>query len=234
MDSDLQDDPRAIPRFVERWREGFDVVYAVRADRKEGAVKRAFFSAFYRFLNAISDTELPNDAGNFGLMDRRVVDHLVALAERDRYLPGLRGWVGFRQTGITVERLARYDGDPRVSPLGLWRLAKTAIFSFSGAPLAIFYVIAGLALAAMVALASFTLYHKIFTGKAIAGWTSVIITACFFGGLNALGIAVLGEYVIRIYHQVRGRPLFVVDRTLPARDASSDAERPGGRAHSSS
>ncbi len=132
---------RAIARFLEKWREGYDVVYAIRTDRKESRLKRCCFAAFHRLLASISSTPIPVDAGNFGLLDRRVVDELVALGERDRYLPGLRSWVGFKQTGIEVERLARYDDQPRVSFWGLWRLAKTAIFSFSTFPLTLFYVI---------------------------------------------------------------------------------------------
>lgn len=214
MDSDMQDDPQAIPRFLARWREGFDVVYAVRTGRKEGLLKRALFRGFYRVLNRVSRTPIPLDAGNFGLMDRRVVNDLIELADRDRYFPGLRGWVGYRQTGIVVERLARHDDQPRVSIGGLVRLAKTAIFSFSAVPLSMFYVIAAVSFIVFVGLTSFTLYHRLFTGMATAGWTSGLITASFFGMLNALGIAILGEYVVRIYDQVRGRPTFLVDRTV--------------------
>jgi dolichol-phosphate mannosyltransferase len=212
MDADLQDDPAGIPRFVEHWRQGYDVVYAVRVGRKEGPAKRLLFFAFYRLLNLISDTPMPNDVGNFGLMDRRVARLVARLPERDRYFAGLRRWAGFNQVGIPVERGARYDGRPRVSVWGLGRLARTAIFSFSTLPLTVFYVIALLSTLVFLGLGCFTLYHKLFTGLAIPGWTSTILTCCFFGAINSLGIAVLGEYISRIYHQVRGRPLYVVDR----------------------
>jgi glycosyltransferase involved in cell wall biosynthesis len=214
MDADLQDDPAAFPELVRQWEEGNDVVFAVRASRTENPIKKALFRSFYRVLGAISQRRIPNDAGNYGLMDRRVVDAVLELAERDRYLPGLRSWVGFRQVGVPIARRPRYDGTPRVSWSGLWRLAKSAIFSFSTVPLAVFYFIAAAALAVAFGLFAFTLYHKLFTGRAILGWTSGIMVACFFGALNALGIAVLGEYVVRIYDQVRARPLFVVDRTV--------------------
>ena len=214
MDSDLQDNPRAIPRFLEKWEVGFDVVYAERFNRKEPSWKRLLFYSFYRVLNAVSDTAIPEDAGNFGLLDRRVVDALLKLSESDRYFPGLRSWVGFRQTGIPVERDARYDEKARVSLVGLFRLAKTAIFSFSSLPLTMFSIIAMLSAGVCITSIGFVTWHKMFTGLAIPGWASMIMTASFFGMLNALGISVLGEYVIRIYTEVRRRPANVVERTL--------------------
>ncbi|MBN1334607.1 MAG: glycosyltransferase family 2 protein [Deltaproteobacteria bacterium] len=214
MDADLQDDPAGLADMIARWREGYQVVYAIRVGRKEGLVKRALFHLFYRLLSSVSSTPIPCDAGNFGLLDRRVVTILDGLPEVRRYLPGLRAWTGFRQVGIPVERGERYDGRPRVSWLGLARLAQEAVFSFSAVPLTIFYAIAGIAILAFLSLAGFTLYHKLFTGLAIPGWTSIITTACFFGGLNALGIGILGEYVLRIWDQVRARPAWVVDRTV--------------------
>lgn len=214
MDSDLQDTPEAIGDFVKAWQEGWDVVYAIRAERKEGRVKRALFSLFYRVLGRISDTQMPPDAGNFGLVDGRVRDSIVALPERDRYYPGLRAWVGFRHTGLVVERQARYDQHPRVSTKGLFRLAKTAIFSFSTLPLRFFYLVAMAATALCLFLCIFTLYHKLFTGLAVPGWTSYVITVSLFGALNALGVGVLGEYVVRIYDQVRARPTYIVARTV--------------------
>jgi dolichol-phosphate mannosyltransferase len=220
MDSDLQDATSAIPRFVDRWRAGAEVVYAVRVERKEGPLKRALFFAFYRVLGWLSSTRLPLDAGNFCLLDRAAAQAVAGLCERDRYFAGLRGWVGFRQVGIEVERGPRYDGRARVSLLGLFRLAKSAIFSFSTVPLALFYAIAGLALATFVALGGFALYHRLFTGLAIPGWTSTLLTASFFGGLNSLGIGILGEFIARIYDQVRARPLFIVARTAGGADSA--------------
>jgi len=214
MDSDLQDAPSAIGRFLEAWREGYDIVYAVRVRRKEAAWKRALFGAFHRLMASVATTPIPAEAGNFSLIDARAVRQIVTLAERDRYLPGLRSWVGFRQTGIEVERNARYDAKPRVSLRGLMRLAKTAIFSFSSLPLTVFYFIACAAMAVFLALGGFSLYCRLFTGLAVPGWTSFILSASFFGALNALGISMLGEYVVRIYDQVRARPFYLIDRTV--------------------
>ena len=219
MDSDLQDDPSCIPEYLTKWQQGYDVVYAIRTDRKENPVKRFLFFAFYRILNLISRTPIASDAGNFGLVDRRVAAQIAGLHDRDRYFPGLRSWVGFRQIGIPVERLARHDGRPRVSFVGLIRLAKSAIFSFSTLPLSVFYVIAAASVLIATILAGFVLYHKIHTGLAIPGWASITLTGSLFGALNALGIGILGEYVVRTYDQVRARPLFLV-----ARRANFDVE----------
>ncbi len=220
MDSDMQDAPESLGRFLAHWQAGYDVVYAVRGQRPESLWKRCLFAGFHRTLAAIASTPIPIDAGNFSLMDRRVVREIVRLGERDRYLPGLRAWVGFRQIGVEVRREARYDGRSRVSLRGLWRLAKTAIFSFSTVPLAIFSFIGYSALIVFVTLGSFSLACRLFTNLAVPGWTSFVLIASFFGAVNALGISMLGEYVARIYDQVRGRPMFLVDRrvNLPARD----------------
>ena len=228
MDSDMQDAPEAIPRFVEQWRAGYDVVYALRTERKEGRLKKFLFTAFHRFLASVASVDVPADAGIFGLIDRRVVREIVALGERDRYFPGLRSWVGFRQTGIEVQRNARYDDHARVSMLGLFRLAKTAVFSFSGFPLVVFHAIGMAAAVMFVGLSLFSLSCKLFTTFAIPGWTSYILAASFFGALNALGISILGEYVIRIYDQVRARPLYLVDRTVNM-EAGETEETAGDR-----
>lgn len=212
MDSDMQDDPAAIPLLVAEWELGTDVVYAIRSSRKEGVAERLLFRSFYRLLSLVSDTRIPLDAGNFGLIDRRIVDLVAGMHEHDRYYPGLRAWVGFAQKGIKIDRMARYDARPRVGRRGLFRLAKTAVFSFSSFPMAFFYFVAVASLILCIGLSTFTLYHKLFTGLAIPGWTSYLLTMSFFGALNALGISVLGEYVIRIYDQVRNRPGYIIDR----------------------
>jgi len=232
MDSDMQDNPDVIPEFIKQWRSGFEVVYAERFNRKEAVWKRLLFFTFYRVLNAIADTPIPQDAGNFGLLDRKVVDTLLSLPEYDRFFPGLRNWVGFRQTGLPVERDARYDDKARVTLTGLFRLAKTAIFSFSTFPLTLFSIIAAISAAVCAGSVGFVLWHKLVTDLAIPGWASVIMTASFFGALNAMGISVLGEYVVRIYDQVRQRPIHLEGRvvtspTLAA--AESAAEIPASQ-----
>lgn len=214
MDSDLQDSPKAIKDFVEKWQDGYDVVFAERTKRKESLWKRALFYSFYRLLNLISNIPIPSDAGNFGLMDRRVVQCVNGLGDSDRYFPGLRRWAGFRQTGVVVERGQRYDDNPRVSLKGLFKLAKSAIFSFSSFPLMMFYGIAAISGSAFFVCMVFVLYHRFVTGYAVPGLTLTVMVGSFFGALNALGISILGEYVIRIYDQVRNRPPYVVARQI--------------------
>ncbi len=212
MDSDGQDDPRAIGEMVQRWLAGDDVVYAVRFGRKENLIKRFLFKAFYGVLGSMASIDIPRDAGNFSILDRRVVRQLLELEEHDRYLPGLRSWVGFKQSSIRVERFARHDKNPRVSLSGLFGLAKNALFGFSRVPLQAFYVAALIAGMMSVscfggAILSFIAYNLLFfTELSVAG------TVAFFGAMNALGIAVVGEYIVRIYDQVRNRPKFIVDR----------------------
>ncbi len=190
------------------------MVYAVRTRRKENFLKRLLFAAFHRLMSAVASVPIPAEAGIFGLIDRRVARQILALGESDRYFPGLRSWVGFSQKGILVERNARYDRHPRVSMLGLMRLAKTAMFSFSTFPLRIFQLIGAAAAMVFLTLGGYALFSRLFTDQAIPGWTSQLLAASFFGALNALGISILGEYVIRIYDQVRCRPQYVVDRTV--------------------
>jgi glycosyltransferase involved in cell wall biosynthesis len=225
MDSDLQDSPEAIGNLLDAWQSGYDVAYAVHVHRKEWLAKRLLFAGFHRFLSSVSRTPIPVDAGNFGLIDARVVRTLLALGERDRYLPGLRSWVGFKQIGVPVERGARYDDRPRVSLRGLLHLAKTAIFSFSPLPLTMFSWLGMIALAMFLVVSSYSVYCRLFTGLAIPGWTSQLVAMSFFAALNALGISMLGEYVVRIYDQVRCRPLYLVDRTVNISTEITEANR---------
>ncbi len=181
MDSDMQDSPEAIGRLVAKWVEGYEVVYAVRAERPEALWKRCLFAGFHRLLSSVASTDIPADAGNFSIIDARVVREILALDERDRYLPGLRSWVGFKQCGIEIRREPRYDEKPRVALAGLWRLAKTAIFSFSSLPLTLFYVIGYGATALFFGLGGYALVCKALTNLAIPGWTSSVLVASFFG-----------------------------------------------------
>lgn len=212
MDSDGQDSPRAIREMIECWFAGDDVVYAVRFGRKESAIKRMMFRSFYQILAAVSSVSIPRDAGNFGLLDRCVVNQIRNLPENDRYFPGLRSWVGFRQRALAVERMARHDDKPRVSFRGLCSLAKTALFSFSRVPLLAFYLLALASGVVSVGCISYAVFHKLFTGLAIPGWASITSVLAFFGAVQSLGIAILGEYIARIYDQVRGRPTYIVAR----------------------
>lgn len=210
MDSDRQDDPDAFTAFLEKWREGFDVVYAVRTSRRENGARRFLFWSFYRVLGRLANIELPADASNFALMDRRVADVIRAMPEQNRFLRGLRAWAGFRQTGVPVARRARFEHGTRLGLRGQWKLAMNAIFSFSYVPLFLFRLAGAAALALSGVLILWVLYYKLIAGLQIQAWASQLITTAFLGGINLLGIGVIGEYVARIHDEVKGRPNYVI------------------------
>jgi glycosyltransferase involved in cell wall biosynthesis len=210
MDGDLQDPPELLPQIIEQWKSGAQVVYTVKKSRKENRLKRFAFTSFYRVLHALSSIEIPMDAGNFSLLDRRVVDVMRKMPERHRYISGLRAWVGFTQVGIEYHRDARFAGKPQMSISRLVKLALDGIFSFSNAPLrAAVYIGLCSALVAFVT-GLYVISEKLFTDKAIPGWASTIVSIAFLGGLILMTLGVIGEYIGRIYDEVKQRPLYVI------------------------
>ncbi len=210
MDGDLQDAPEALPRFVERWRAGADIVYAIRATRREPALARLLFRLFHRLMSALSGIPIPRDAGIFGLMDRRVADVLRRMPEQHRYLPGLRAFAGFRAEGVPVDRAARADGRSRVGWRGLFRLAGDGIFSFSYVPLRIATGLGLLSAALAFGVLATVLYKKWVSGAAITGWASTMTAILFMGAIQLITLGIVGEYIGRIYDEVKRRPLYVV------------------------
>lgn len=211
MDADFQDDPAAFAPLLAKWSEGYDVVYVERASRQENPLARGAFWLFYRVFKWMAATRSPLDAGTFGLMDRRVVDQLGKLPERNRYLPGLRAWVGFRQTGVPIPRRARYDRRTRVGLRGLWTLGMNAIFSFSYVPLFVFRIAGVLSLLLSLILIAVAIYLHL-TRSDVGPWPAILAATSFLGGINLFGIGLLGEYIARIYDEVKCRPVYVVDR----------------------
>jgi dolichol-phosphate mannosyltransferase len=210
MDGDLQDPPELIPRFIEEWKKGFEVVYAVKRNRKEFFLKRYAFALFYRLLHSVSTIHIPMDAGNFSLLDKRVLGVLRQMPERNRYISGMRAWAGFRQTGIEFDREARFAGKPQMSLTRLVNLALDGIFSFSKAPLRLGIYI-GLFSAFLAFLGTaYVIYAKVFTDRAIIGWTSVMLAITFLGGMILVTIGIIGEYIGRIFDEVKQRPLYIV------------------------
>jgi glycosyltransferase involved in cell wall biosynthesis len=210
MDGDLQDPPEVLPKFIERWRAGNDVVYAVRKKRKENVLKRAAYAVFYRLLKKLSYLDIPLDSGDFCLMDKRVVRTIRQLPERNRFVRGLRTWAGFRQVGLEYERDARFAGEPKYTFGKLVKLAYDGIFSFSTIPLRL-AVYAGFTFASVAFLGGmFITYRKLFYGIDVQGWTSIIVVSTFLGGIILMMIGVIGEYVGRIYDEVKQRPLYIV------------------------
>ncbi len=214
MDGDLQDDPEAIVSFIEKWQQGYDVVYAMRRKRKEGLLKRVAFKSFYLVQNSLSEVKLPLDAGIFSLMDRKVVTALQGMPECNKYLSGLRAYAGFKHTGILVERGPRYHGAPRVSVLKLFKLAFDGIFSFSKLPLRLATFL-GLACAgSSFALGLIGLYFKYVLGIEFLSWTYGLTTTFFLGGIQLLSLGIIGEYVGRIYDEVKQRPYYIVNHMI--------------------
>lgn len=211
MDADFQDDPAAFTPLLAKWKEGYDVVYVERASRQENPLARGVFWLFYRVFKWVAATQSPLDAGTFGLMDRRVVDQLGKLPERNRYLPGLRAWVGFRQTGVPIPRRARYDRHTRVGLRGLWTLGMNAIFSFSYVPLFVFRIAGVLSILLSLILIAAAVYLHL-TRNDVGPWPAILAATSFLGGINLFGIGLLGEYIARIYDEVKCRPVYVVDR----------------------
>ena len=211
MDADLQDRPEAISDFIREWEDGGDVIYAVRTSRQEGYLQIFFFSAFYRILGKLSRIQLPLNAGIFGLLDRRVVNILKAMPERNRYFPGLRAYAGFKQVGVPVDRDARFSGSARVGLKGLIKLAFDAIFSFSYVPIRILTGIGLITASSAFIYIIFIFYFKFVSHKAIEGWASVMGSLLFLGGLQLVMLGVIGEYIARIYEESKHRPYYIID-----------------------
>jgi dolichol-phosphate mannosyltransferase len=212
MDGDLQDPPEVLAAFLGKWREGYDVVYAVRQNRKEGVLKRAGYWVFYRILRAISDLDIPLDSGDFCLMDRKVVAVLNHLPERMRFVRGLRTFVGFRQTGLCYDRAARNAGRPKYSFRALLHLAADGIFSFSSYPLRLATYCGCASIVLAVGLAVWAFADALGAQTAPRGWASTLIVVLFMGAIQLLSLGVIGEYLRRIFIEAKQRPPYIVDR----------------------
>lgn len=210
MDGDLQDPPEVLDRLIAKWREGFEVVYAVRTQRKEGLVKRIGYATFYRLFQAISDIDIPLDSGDFCLMDRTVVDALRRLPERQRFVRGLRSFVGFRQTGVLYERAARNAGQAKYTFKALVRLALDGLIGFSGFPLNLVSYL-GLALAALACLWTAGLAgHCLLDQASPAGWATVVLVVLCTSSVQLLGLGIVSEYIRRIFLETKDRPTYIV------------------------
>lgn len=211
MDGDLQDPPELFEQFYKKLTaEHYDVVYAIRKKRKESVAKKAAYWVFYRMMNSISKTRLPLDSGDFCLMNRRVLDHLLRMPEQSLFLRGLRSWVGFRQTGLEYERDPRQAGEPKYSFRSLLKLAYSGIFSFSDLPIKVLGRIGSVSIIACSLYALYLIVIKLFFGDVPEGFTTLILAIFFFGGVQLVGLRILGEYIHRIYEESRRRPLFII------------------------
>jgi dolichol-phosphate mannosyltransferase len=215
IDADLQDPPEVILQMVERWRAGVDVAYGVRTEREgETPFKRWTAKAFYRTLNWLSDVDIPLDTGDFRLIDRKVVDALLAMPERDRFVRGMVAWVGFRQEAVPYRRAARFAGTTKYPLKKMLRFASDGILSFSLIPLrlAVYMGFAASALALLGIL--YALLLRLFTDVWVTGWTLLFIAVLFLGGVQLVFLGVIGEYLGRVYGEVKQRPLYLAKERL--------------------
>ena len=221
MDADLQDPPEVLPQFLAKWREGHDVVYAIREHRKEGWLKRTSYTAFYRLLRYIAHIEIPLDAGDFCIMDRRVVELLKSMPERNRFVRGIRSWVGLRQVGLSFERHARHAGKSKYTVGRLMLLALDGLISFSYVPLRLISAV-GLSVSLLsLVLAVFFFVKKLVYGLSPPGYASLIVSIFFLAGIQLITLGVIGEYVGRIFEEAKRRPMYVLRRTPEVRSCGS-------------
>jgi dolichol-phosphate mannosyltransferase len=213
MDGDLQDPPEVLGLFVAAWRAGHDVVYAIRTRRKEGWLKRFAYFTFYRLLRATSELPIPLDSGDFCFMDRKVVEALKGLPERQRFLRGLRTFVGFKQCGLAYERHARRAGSPKYTFRALVRLALDGLVSFSGYPLTLVTYLGLASLLVALALTGWAFLATWLNPSTPRGWASTIIVVIFMGGVQLISLGIMAEYLRRIFLEVKGRPTYIVGRT---------------------
>ncbi len=224
-DADLQDPPEVIPEMIAKWREGYDVVYGVRTEREgETWFKLVTAKLFYRLIHRITSVNIPLDTGDFRLMDRRVVDALGEMHERNRFLRGMVPWVGFKQTGVYFKREPRYAGEAKYSSFRrMLRFAMNAITSFSYVPLQLAtymgFFIAGLSLLAILIV----IYLRLFVSHELTGQATTLVTVLFLGGVQLISLGIIGEYLGRIYDEVKARPLYLVQQKWGFDEAQNPA-----------
>jgi len=229
IDADLQDPPEVILEMVQKWKEGYDVVYGKRAVRKgESLFKKTTAKLFYRFLASQTDVDIPVDTGDFRLIDRKVCDVLSSLTEKNRYVRGLVSFAGFRQTGVVYVRDERFAGKTKYPLKKMLRFAMDATTSFSKKPLKIAGY-AGFFLSMISFLYLFVaLYLKLFTNETVSGWASLVSISLFFNGVVLIMLGIMGEYIGRIYDEVKNRPLYIIKEKkgfVPRKDADDDGEK---------
>lgn len=211
IDADLQDPPEAIPSMIKLWQEGYDVVYGTRAHRDgESAFKIKTAQGFYRVLNRLSEVPIPLDTGDFRLIDRKVVDVLKEMPERHRFVRGMVAWAGFNQIAMPYERAKRFAGTSKYPLRKMLRFAMDGILAFSSKPLQLSTNIGLLASGMALFGILYVLFLRIFTSTWVEGWTALMITVLFMGGIQLISLGVIGEYLARVYNEAKARPLYIV------------------------
>lgn len=214
IDGDLQDPPELINEFYKLLNQGYDVIYAIRKNRKEGFLKKLAYSAYYRLQKKISNYNIPIDSGDFSMLSRRVVDKINEMPEQSRYLRGMRAWVGFKQIGYEYDRDERQAGETKYSWRTLFNLAFNGIFNFSDFPVRIITRLGLFTISFSLAYFVYNLYRKLYYNDVPRGFTTIILAIILFSGVQLISLGLIGEYVLRIYNQVRNRPLFIIDKII--------------------
>ena len=214
IDGDLQDPPELLETFYKKINEGFDVVYAIRENRKEKILKRLAYNLFYRILKKLAYINLPLDSGDFAMISKRVVNHLNSMPEQSRFLRGMRTWIGFKQVGIPYNRDSRLKGRTKYSFKALLSLAFNGIFNFSEYPIRLITRLGITIFLISLIYLIITMVKKYFFGNVPEGFTAVITLITLFGGVQLIAIGIIGEYVLRIFFEVKQRPLYIVESLI--------------------
>jgi len=216
IDADLQNPPELLPKFFKKAEEGYDVVYAIRTKRKESFLMKLAFATYYRFLKMIAEIDIPLDSGDFCIMKKRVVQAINLLPERNRFIRGLRSWVGFKQIGLEYEREARLAGESRYTFKKLLKLAFDGIFSFSYVPFKFMFYLGLSSIIFSFLAAIWVVYMKFFTTNynRVPGFATTVMLLVFIGGLQLFSMGVMGEYIKRIYDEVKQRPSYIIESTI--------------------
>ena len=221
IDGDLQDPPELLTAFYELYKQGNDVVYAVRKKRKEGPLKRMSYYIFYRILKSISYIEIPLDSGDFSLVSRRIVDVLNQMPEESRYIRGMRTWIGFKQVGYEYDRDERQAGDSKYSFKKLFKLAYNGIFNFSEFPIKLITNMGFFAISVSLVYLVYNIIKKYVYHAVPEGFTALLFAIILFSGVQLFSLGIIGEYVLRIFFQVKGRPLYIVKKRIINKKAES-------------
>lgn len=214
IDGDLQDPPELVNEFYKLLNQGYDVVYAIRKNRKEGFFKKLAYSTYYRLQKKIPNFNIPIDSGDFSMLSKRVVDNINNMPEQSRYLRGMRAWVGFKQIGFEYDRDERQAGETKYSWTKLFELAFNGIFNFSDFPVKIITRLGFFTVLFSLIYFIYNVYRKIYYNDVPQGFTATILAIILFSGVQMISLGLIGEYVLRIYNQVRNRPLFVIDKII--------------------
>lgn len=214
IDDDLQDPPSLLPNFFSYLDKGFEVAYGVRKKRKESFIKKLSYNSFYRLLKSLSDTDIPLDSGDFCVMKKIVVDNMLKLQEKNPFLRGIRAWVGFKQIGVEYERHARIDGESGYTLKKLLKIAMDGIFSFSSVPIRVITILGVVGLTFAILYSIITVYGYFAHNIEVKGFASLAILISFFSSLILICLGIIGEYIVRIYDEVRDRPYTVIEQTI--------------------